>query len=715
MKTNHPFNSMIAVLAIMVISELFSYSAVLAQTIENYSFGQQEPATRVFPPQFLPKPCNLQGEDVGHAVELIWEAPEICHAGGNAGTTAGFNIYRSNTLLASVDGNTFSFVDSSYPGFAYLPAGTYSYSITALYNFSNGTIESFHEGPISTVVEGEASFVSGIVYDCSSSLPLSGVTLRWGHITTTTSPGGSFTIAGVNGVVHDLTLSKPFYFTKRYPNVAFQDIPTLGLCLVPFGIYVTPTTINEVLPPTGISSHNVTITNTSSDTIDWNVFIAFGDTGRSHNNETHRLELAPPTSWLTVNPTIGTLAPGAGTVIGFHLNANQLVVNDYEDAVVAISTSPNVGVVPVQVSLLVQGTGPIIDVEPDGAYLWKPPITFQDDITISNTGDAPLNFSYRVEYQDIDSHLIQHDNATIHSSIGTGYADSWICAARFTPAELSQMYGYMLRNILIHISNDKFTNVTVKVWEDGSFGNPGNLIYSEDVTNQVIINNWTTIVLNQAIELVAGKEYWIGYSIDATSGFPSTVDSGPMVNGKGGWIYFDNSWQQLTDYSLDYNWCIRGRIWEHYEWLSFSPSTGTILPGEQLTGIYSVDITVVPGYQSMFYFIADLVFISNDLFQPELDFNMTIIHHINYQKETHTANHSIFPNPAHNQITVKTTAETRVIRIFNSGGAVVLEKLLSGDDVLLTISISALPPGLYVLQQVTDKGVKSNERFTIVR
>ena len=454
---------MIAVLAVIVISELFSYSAALAQTIENYSFGRQEPATRVFPPQFLPKPCNLQGEDIGHAVELIWEAPGICHPGGNAGPTAGFNIYRNNTLLASVDGNTFNFVDSSYPGFAYLPAGTYSYSITALYNFSSGTIESLHEGPISIVVEGGANFASGIVYDCSTTLPLSGATLRWGPITTTTSSNGAFTIAGVNGVVHDLILSKPFYFTKRYPNVAFQDIPLLGLCLVPFGVFVTPTTINKVLPPTGTSSHNVTITNTSSNTIDWSVFIIFSDAGRGKGNETDMPELASTTSWLTVNPTIGTLAPGTSTDISFHLNTNQLVVNDYENAVVALSTSPNVGVVPVHVSLLVQGTGPLIGVEPDYAAFGAPPLTYQDDITISNTGDAPLNFSYRVEYQELGSHLIQHDNGTIHSSVGTGDTNSWICAARFTPAELSQMYGHMLRSILIHISSDLLTPRSKKV------------------------------------------------------------------------------------------------------------------------------------------------------------------------------------------------------------------------------------------------------------
>jgi len=109
----------------------------------------------------------------------------------------------------------------------------------------------------------------------------------------------------------------------------------------------------------------------------------------------------------------------------------------------------------------------------------------------------------------------------------------------------------------------------------------------------VVVNGFTNHELAEPIALEAGNEYWIGYQIAATGSYPSTVDAGPMVQGKGGWMYFNNAWQQLTDISstLNYNWVIRGLLdpLVGVEWLSFDPNAGTVEPEQQATSLVLVD------------------------------------------------------------------------------------------------------------------------------
>lgn len=182
-----------------------------------------------------------------------------------------------------------------------------------------------------------------------------------------------------------------------------------------------------------------------------------------------------------------------------------------------------------------------------------------------------------------DTVEIHHDNGYANNGIGTGGAASFIVAARFTAEELAEYYGvYDLSAVKYHIRSDEFTEATVKIWEGGSDTGPGNEIYSEEVTDEVIINDWSTHVLDETIPLTPGEEYWIGYAMEATGGHPASVDSGPMVEGKGGWMYFQGSWSELTDIggTLDFNWCLRGILQpsEQIEWLTFAPQSGTVAP-----------------------------------------------------------------------------------------------------------------------------------------
>jgi hypothetical protein len=131
------------------------------------------------------------------------------------------------------------------------------------------------------------------------------------------------------------------------------------------------------------------------------------------------------------------------------------------------------------------------------------------------------------------------------------------------------------------------------VWKGGSENGPAEEIYSAVVTSEVVIDGFTNHELSEPIALEAGYEYWIGYQIAATGSYPSTVDVGPMVPGKGAWMFFNNAWQLLPDIapSLNYNWVIRGVLDPllGVDWLSFNPEAGTIEPDQQTTPMIIID------------------------------------------------------------------------------------------------------------------------------
>ncbi len=177
-----------------------------------------------------------------------------------------------------------------------------------------------------------------------------------------------------------------------------------------------------------------------------------------------------------------------------------------------------------------------------------------------------------------DETTVKHHNGH-NNGIGTNSAENWICAARFTVDELSSYYdSYAITQVNYCLNSTDFSSCIITIWEGGSYGNPGNEIYSYDVTSSTAFG-WNQHLLNNPITITLGNEYWIGYYLDATAYYPSAVDSGPMISGKGAWMFWNESWYQLTDLgALNYNWCIEFVLDENSAELTLtSPNGGEVL------------------------------------------------------------------------------------------------------------------------------------------
>jgi len=200
-------------------------------------------------------------------------------------------------------------------------------------------------------------------------------------------------------------------------------------------------------------------------------------------------------------------------------------------------------------------------VNADMTLNWIPPVINPPENLVATVNDYnDVNLTW--EQPGGTGGLLAYHNGYDNNGIGTGAAADFICAARFTADELADFYGNAITDVRVVIHSADFSLVEIKVWEGGSYGDPGTEVYSADITNDVIVADWTDHQLATPVNLTAGNEYWIGYSISATGDHPAAVDAGPMVPDKGAWMYFSGAWSLLPELgaTLDFNWCIEGVV-----------------------------------------------------------------------------------------------------------------------------------------------------------
>ncbi|MDY0078831.1 MAG: choice-of-anchor J domain-containing protein, partial [Bacteroidales bacterium] len=260
---------------------------------------------------------------------------------------------------------------------------------------------------------------------------------------------------------------------------------------------------------------------------------------------------APATAWTEFSYDLSAYA-GQEVYVGIHCVSNDaffLMVDDFSIGAEAANFAFNDA--PATVGQATRATRAM------DASIYSGDFEFTAQSSKAVTG-TELGFQSTRSREAVEIH---YDGAYDNNAVGTGGAVSFMSAVRFTAAELAAYYGdYELTDVKFVIHDNLFTNVTVKVWEGGSYGNPGTEVYSQDVTAQVTAAQWTTVNLAQAVSLTEGNEYWIGYAVTVTGGYPAAVDAGPMVPAKGAWMYFNNAWSELTALgsTLNYNWNIRG-------------------------------------------------------------------------------------------------------------------------------------------------------------
>ena len=253
--------------------------------------------------------------------------------------------------------------------------------------------------------------------------------------------------------------------------------------------------------------------------------------------------------------------------------------------------------------------------------------TYDATMTISNTGNGPLDFTISlldgagrcVKEKEVNQHnvAISHKISPDYSIVGlpqlitiserekleygkgfsplsseedTIHYDSENCGAigvtgggtfegaiRLTPEELGPYDGWDIISVLFYYYTGDETGM-VKIYGQGIPSSPGDLITSEPYS--VSEHNWWRIDLSSSVSIDASQDIWVSLEASCADGeHPLGVDAGPAVEGKGDWYYWGGSWSELLDYGIDKNWNIRAIVLSP-AWLFVTPDSDTV-PADQ--------------------------------------------------------------------------------------------------------------------------------------
>ena len=91
------------------------------------------------------------------------------------------------------------------------------------------------------------------------------------------------------------------------------------------------------------------------------------------------------------------------------------------------------------------------------------------------------------------------------------------------------------------------------------------LLHSQVVTDP-IINGWNEVTLTTPILIDGTDEFWFGYEINQTTGYPAGLASGPAIAGKGDMINDGYGWLSMknTDGDYEFNWNLQGFVSESH-------------------------------------------------------------------------------------------------------------------------------------------------------
>lgn len=134
-------------------------------------------------------------------------------------------------------------------------------------------------------------------------------------------------------------------------------------------------------------------------------------------------------------------------------------------------------------------------------------------------------------------------------------------AIRLTPTELAPYNGEIFLTVGFYHGCPWYPQPShsgqIKIYGQGNETTPGALLTTDRFTAPQG-EGWVDIWLRYPVRINASHDYWISIEVAQDAGeYPLGVDSGPAVDGKGGWIYFDGTWSELQSYNL----CIYAELW----------------------------------------------------------------------------------------------------------------------------------------------------------
>lgn len=387
-----------------------------------------------------------------------------------------------------------------------------------------------------------------------------------------------------------------------------------------------------------------------------------------------------------------------------------------------------------------------------GQDTYKMASWFIDNISVYNNCDAPYDldgWAITYEYDEWWAEILWKapESSIIIDSVWKYWHDDqcsyvfgipdtgidYSVAIRWDVGQLAEYNGDTIGSIKFEGGNDFLSTIVLKVWKEE---NAAELVYEDTVTGDLLVNEWNEIALNTPVIIDGYDEYWVGFTVDGfeVEYYPFMLDGGPAKVGYGSMFYTDAvGWRPFSESYpfFDYNFKIQMKLINNdtiptnclgfdlfredenssgFEWYDY-------IPFEQGEERYEyIDVFVPSGSDWEYCYRVNATWgFNGDTCISEYAINVIPIYKYVCVRpwigidETGHSDLNIYPNPVINNLIVKATLNIDEIKIFNMEGQLLFNKEFNGLD-KADIAVSFLPPGIYLLQIQTRKGVVT-EKF----
>lgn len=302
--------------------------------------------------------------------------------------------------------------------------------------------------------------------------------------------------------------------------------------------------------------------------------------------------------------------------------------------------------------------------------------------------------------------LTQAASLEYENAVGAGENYQFGAYHMFTPSDLISYNGGTITSIGGYLNGAlEYCTYKIRIWLGGSASTgpaSPSPVYEQSLTpDEINIGEWTDFNLTTPFVIDGSQALWIGFHI-VCSNAPERIYS--MGTGSGTFdgyanaMFFNNSWTTLLGAGLDGNWLIRANVVAPE--LSYTiledgvPVANNIQESEYIlspfdyNACYQVTTTCENGEVSS---PSDCVYPSG----------------IGINNVNDAATFEVYPNPAHESVTVSTSMNAQKVEVLNYLGQVIYSSSVSSNN--FTLNVANYADGVYFIRLSGDEGIATQK------